>query len=112
MNPLYIQNIYKDFIRILSAEEPRDKEELYRREVFDKLNSIKYIEDFNWARDVVERIHLSERESQTAVRWINLNTDKHRDISYKDLVRESNQLINFLRGHGLSKGYFGLHIYL
>jgi len=104
MNPLYIQNIYKDFIRILSAEEPRDKEELYRREVFDKLNSIKYIEDFNWARDVVERIHLSERESQTAVRWINLNTDEHRDISYKDLVRESNQLINFLRGHGLSKG--------
>ena len=62
MNPLYIQNIYKDFIRILSAEEPRDKEELYRREVFDKLNSIN-IKRILIGREMLLREYIFLRES-------------------------------------------------
>ena len=102
MSSLNFTSLYKEFIKILEIPDDRSKENAYRV-FFEKINSIRYFEDFNWARDVVEKIHLIERSSSTAIKWFDLDTGEERNYSYEDLVKTSNKLVNYLRGNGLSK---------
>ncbi|MGC9148892.1 MAG: AMP-binding protein [Sulfolobales archaeon] len=100
---LNFDTLYKEFIDILRLPDDKNKEERYR-DFFKRINEIRYIEDFNWAKDVVEKIHVAERGFSTAIKWIDLDNWVEKNYTYEDLVKRSNKLVNFLRGKDLSKG--------
>ncbi len=98
-----IDLLYKEFIEILKLPDDKVKEERYR-DFFKKINDIIYVEDFNWARDVVEKIHVIERGSSAAIHWVDLDNWVEKKYSYEEFVKRSNKLVNFLRGNDLLKG--------
>jgi len=98
-----LRDLYTEFMRLVALPDTEDKGELMKA-FFDKLNRMELPEYFNWAEEIVEGIHLKEREDQEAILWVNLDSWDVMKFTYGDLVRESNKLINYLRGHNLSKG--------
>ena len=101
MNPL--TPIFKEFIELVRLPDDEGKERAMAG-FFEKLNSMELPEKFNWTRDVYEAIHLKERPDQDALVWVNLGDWSTRKYTYRDLAREANKLVNYLRGHGLGKG--------
>jgi acyl-coenzyme A synthetase/AMP-(fatty) acid ligase len=61
-------------------------------------------ERFNWAEEIFEGIHVKERGGQAALLWVNIDTGEERRYTYSEFADKGNQLLNFLRKHGIRKG--------
>ncbi len=96
-------SIFKEFIDLIKLPDDQKKAESMKK-FFTKLNYMDKPEYFNWAWEVFEGIHVKEYGNRTALHWINLHTWEERKYSYNDLANESNRIINYLRGRGISKG--------
>lgn len=96
-------SLFKEFIDLIKLPNDQNKEELMKQ-FFNKLNNAGKPEYFNWAHEIFEGIHVKESGSRLALHWVNLHTWEEKKYSYRDLANEANQLINYLRGHGLNKG--------
>lgn len=81
-----------------------ERKERAMKAFFNKLNTLKLPEYFNWAEEVFEGIHLKERKDQPALAWWNSDTGKKEVFSYEQFAAEGNKLLNFLRANGIQKG--------
>ncbi|MEM3832511.1 MAG: AMP-binding protein [Thermoprotei archaeon] len=95
--------VYKEFIDLIKIPNNQEKEAKMRA-FFTKLNDMKLPDYFNWEWEIFEGIHVREYGQRVGLHWVNLDTQEERKYSYSDLSNETNKLINYLRGNGLSKG--------
>jgi len=100
---LELKHIYKEFTDIIKIQNNEEKETLLSF-FFKKLNDIEIPEYFNWEFEIFEGIHAKENGARIALYWIDLNNWNEKKYTFSDLVNETNKLVNFLRGNGLSKG--------
>ena len=98
-----MKEIYEEFIKLQQLPDNEEKEKAMKA-FFDKLNTMKLPEYFNWAVEVFDGLHVKERGDTTALIWANLDTGEDKKFSYKEFAEEGNKLLNFLRGHGVKKG--------
>ncbi|MBW1975038.1 MAG: AMP-binding protein [Deltaproteobacteria bacterium] len=98
-----VAQFFKDVMSINSMPDDEKKAEA-SKQLFKKLNATPMPEYFNWAEEVFEGIHVKERPEQPALIWADLDTGKEKTFSYREMMEKSNQLLNFLRKHDISKG--------
>ncbi len=99
--------IFREFVELVKMED-NDEKARKMEEFFRRLNSMK-IEHFNWADEIFEGIHVKERENQTALLWVDMETGEERKFSYGEFAKEGNRLVNYLKDHGIGKGGY-LHV--
>ncbi len=97
-----LEHVYREFIELIKLSDNEEKE-MAMKEFFDRLNKMK-IEEFNWADEVFEGIHVKENGNRTALHWVSLEDGEEIKYSYNDFASEGNKLVNYLRGHGVDKG--------
>jgi len=103
-------SLYKEFININNLEDKKKRKEELKK-FFDKLNKTNLPENFNWVTDVFEGIHVKERGEKKALIWYDMDLDVRKEFCYKDLKKEYDKLLSFLRDNGIKKGN-GLYIML
>ena len=98
-----MKEIFRETVKINILEDPSQKEKC-AREMFEKLNSMKLPEYFNWTADIFEDIYVREHPDKKALIWKDLDTLETDTFSYKTLSKKANQLINLIRKSGGQKG--------
>jgi 4-hydroxybutyrate---CoA ligase (AMP-forming) len=98
-----LQSYYKQIMDINMMEDNEKKAEASKA-VFESLNKAEMPDYFNWAEEVFEGIHVKERGEQTAILWLNIDTDEEHRYTYSELSGKGNQFLNFLRKSGVRKG--------
>ncbi len=98
-----LQDYYRQIMDISMMEDNAKKAEASKA-VFESLNKAKMPDQFNWAEEIFEGIHVKERPGQAALLWLNIDTNEERRFTYSELAGKSNQLLNFLRKYGVRKG--------
>ncbi len=97
-----LQNYFKELMDINRMEDNEEKAHA-SKSLFKKLNDAPMPDHFNWADEIFEGIHVKERGGQTALLWLNIDTDEERRYSYSELADKGNQILNFLRKSGVRK---------
>lgn len=98
-----MKRLFEEFIEISKLS---DSEKEYRlKQFFEKINSIE-IDEFNWADEVFEGIHVKNNGEKTALHWVDLESGEERKYSYKGFAKISNGIVKFLRENGIEKGEF------
>lgn len=71
---------------------------------FSELNAFSFPvpTHFNWVKDIFEEINCAEFPDREALIWTDGSSVQH--YSYDDLRKKTNQLLNFLRKHGVEAG--------
>lgn len=98
-----LEQFYKELMNINAMPDDETKAEASRK-LFERLNKTPLPEYFNWAEEIFEGIHVKERPNQPALIWTDLDTNEENILTYRELADKSNQLLNFLRKHGILKG--------
>ncbi len=98
-------DLYREFIGLVQMDDNDDKGREMER-FFSKLRDLR-VEEFNWADEVFEGIHVKENGARTALHWVSIDDGEERRYSYSDFASEGNRLVNVLRDSGVGKGgYF------
>ncbi len=98
-----LQNYFRQIMEINMMEDNGKKAEASKA-VFESLNQAEMPDRFNWSEEIFEGIHVKERGGQTALLWLNIDTNEERRFTYAELANKSNQFLNFLRKYGIRKG--------
>jgi 4-hydroxybutyrate---CoA ligase (AMP-forming) len=98
-----LQSYYKQLMEINTMADDEKKAHA-SRVLFDSLNNATPPDHFNWAEEIFEGIHVKERGGQTALLWLNIDTDEEHRYTYSELAGKGNQVLNFLRKSGVRKG--------
>jgi len=98
-----LADLYREFIKLVQMPDDERKARAME-EFFNKLNTTKLPEYFNWAEEVFEGINVKEGGDETALLWVNLDTGEKKRYSYSEFAKEGNKLINALHGDGIQKG--------
>ncbi|MBS1690418.1 MAG: hypothetical protein JSS96_16930, partial [Bacteroidetes bacterium] len=72
---------------------------------YEQLQSLDYSipEKFNWVRDVFEAVHVKNAPDHTMLELLAEDRSLSK-LSYKNALRQSNQLLNYLRKGGVQQG--------
>ncbi|MCK8600859.1 acyl-CoA synthetase [Desulfoferrobacter suflitae] len=97
-----LETFYRDLMKVNSMDDTEQKAEASKA-LFEKLNHLELPEYFNWAEEIFEGIHVKERGSQPALKWINLDTDEKRECTYAEMAAEGNKFLNYVRSKGVKK---------
>ncbi len=101
---IFMQDIFKEAIDINLMEDSPEKA-LAASQLFSKINARGMPEEFNWATQIFEGIHVAAAPGKTALLWQDLDQPAVRHTySYQDVSDEANRLLNFLRLYGIDKG--------
>ncbi len=98
-----MRQLYQDVIRINQMEDKQAKEECARA-FFEALNRMEMPEHFNWVKEIFEDLHVRETPDKTALIWTDIHTEELREFTYRQLLNNANQLINFLAKQGVGHG--------
>ena len=98
-----LQDYFREVMDINQMADGEPKAQASKT-LFKKLNQAQISDHFNWAADVFEGIHVKERGSQNALLWVNIDTGAELSFTYSEFAGKGNQLLNYLRKHGLKKG--------
>jgi 4-hydroxybutyrate---CoA ligase (AMP-forming) len=98
-----LEDFFSEMMKVNSMEDNEVKESA-SRELFNKLNQLKFPDHFNWVQEVFEGIHVKQRGDQTGLFWIHLDTDEIRQYTYRELAEDANRFLNYLRKHNVEKG--------
>jgi acyl-coenzyme A synthetase/AMP-(fatty) acid ligase len=100
-----MKEMYEEFIKLVKMEDNENKAKAMKN-FFEKLKAIK-INEFNWADEVFEGLHVANNGSKTALYWVDLDSGEEKKFSYEKFANISNKFVNFLRDNGVKKGdYF------
>ncbi|MGP7970033.1 MAG: acetyl-CoA synthetase, partial [Desulfobaccales bacterium] len=72
-----LQDYYRQIMDISMMEDNAKKAEASKA-VFESLNKAKMPDQFNWAEEIFEGIHVKERPGQAALLWLNIDTNEER----------------------------------
>lgn len=95
--------LYREVMELNTMADNAGKE-VAARAFFEKLNSIKLPEYFNWADEIFEGFHVKERGEKTALLWTDIATRKKKSYSYNEFAARGNRCLNSLYGAGIGKG--------
>ncbi len=98
-----MKNLYKDVMEINMMDDNADKESAAKN-FFKKLNFMDIPEQFNWAHEVFEGLHVKERGDKKALIWTDIATKAVRTFSYSAFAGLGNKCLNALRSAGVVKG--------
>ena len=98
-----MKRLFEEFIEISKLSETEKETKL--KDFFNRLNG-KKIEEFNWADEIFEGIHVKNSGDKTALHWVDLDTGEEKKFSYKGFAKISNGIVQFLRENGVDKGEF------
>ncbi len=98
-----LENTYREAMALNQIQDMAERE-IQAQAFFKKLNETKLPEQFNWAVEVFEEIHVKERGDQTALIYTDMDTDEEQQFTYKELSTNGNKLLNFLHKNGVEKG--------
>lgn len=98
-----LQSYYRQLMEINAMPDDAKKAEASKA-LFDSLNKAELPQYFNWAEEIFEGMHVKERGGQTALLWLNIDTDEEHRYTYAELAAKGNQYLNFFRKYGLGKG--------
>ncbi len=97
-----MKEMFERFIELVKLPDNEEKEKAMS-EFFKELNGAR-IDQFNWAEEVFEGIHVKENGNKTALLWVDLESGEEKKFSYEEFAREGNGLVKSLRDYGLEKG--------
>ncbi len=98
-----MENLYKE-VMDLNMMDDNDNKEGVAKAFFEKLNSMELPEYFNWAEEIFDGLHVTERGDKTALVWADLTGDDKRSYTYKEFAANGNRCLNTLRNAGADKG--------
>jgi acetyl-CoA synthetase/4-hydroxybutyrate---CoA ligase (AMP-forming) len=98
-----MEAFFKEVIRINMMEKALEKE-TSAKDLFERLNSTKTPEYFNWADEIFEDLHVHANPDKKALIWTDLDTLEVKTFTYKEVLQKANQFINFLSVSGVKKG--------
>jgi 4-hydroxybutyrate---CoA ligase (AMP-forming) len=98
-----MENLYKE-VMDLNMMDDNDNKEGVAKAFFEKLNSMELPEYFNWAEEIFDGLHVTERGDKTALVWADLTADDKRSYTYKEFAANGNRCLNTLRNAGADKG--------
>lgn len=98
-----IQKLYKDVMEINMMPDTTEKESA-AKDFFEKLNFMELPEQFNWAHEVFEELHVKESGDKTALIWTDIATKEVKTYTYKEFAGLGNKFLNALRSAGVEKG--------
>ena len=98
-----MENLYREVMN-LNAMDDTDEKRDAAKAFFDKFNSMKVPEHFNWASEVFEAMHVKERGDKDALIWEDLATGQRKTFTYSEFAAQGNQVLNAVREKGVDKG--------
>ncbi len=98
-----MKEFFKEVIHLNMVEETGEKED-FAKKLFARLNAMEIPEYFNWASEIFEDLHVRHNPDKKALIWTDIDTLETKIYSYGTLLKNANQLINFLYKSGLEKG--------
>lgn len=96
-------SFYREAMELNTIQDMQQRETAAKA-FFEKLNQATLPEQFNWASEIFEGMHVKERGEQLALIWTDLETDAERRFTYRELAASGNQFLNFIRNKGVEKG--------
>ena len=87
----------------MSTQLFKNVRQLIAEKKFDKLDQLDITkpEKFNWVKEVFEDINMQEHPGAKALVWT--NGTETREYTYRQILEQSNQFLNFLRNHGATQ---------
>jgi acetyl-CoA synthetase/4-hydroxybutyrate---CoA ligase (AMP-forming) len=98
-----MESLYKE-VMDLNMMEDNEQKKAVAKAFFEKLNSMKMPEYFNWAEEIFEGLHVKERGDKKAFIWADTVTKESKSYTYKEFAALGNQCLNRLRKAGVDKG--------
>lgn len=98
-----MEQFYKE-VMDLNLMPDDDRKEAAARSFFKKLNGMALPEYFNWAEEIVEALHVTQRGDKTALLWMDIATKEKKSYTYRELAAGGNRCLNMLRKSGVEKG--------
>jgi acetyl-CoA synthetase/4-hydroxybutyrate---CoA ligase (AMP-forming) len=98
-----LESIYKEAMALNTTGDLEKRRE-EAGAFFEKLNRMPLPETFNWAEEILEGLHATERGELPALVWADMDTGGERVFSYRELAAEGNKCLNFLRRSGIRQG--------
>jgi len=98
-----IKALYKEVME-LNMMDDNDRKEAVARDFFQRLNTMKMPEHFNWASDIFEDLHVKERGEEKALIWMDIPTWRKKSFTYAEFAANGNKCLNRLRRAGVQKG--------
>ncbi|MEZ4524881.1 MAG: AMP-binding protein [Desulfobacterales bacterium] len=98
-----LESFYKEAMALNTMKDMEQRKNAAKA-FFEKLNKTPMPENFNWAAEIFEGLHVKERGDQKALIWTDLDTDAERQFTYKELAANGNKFLNFIRKKGVEKG--------
>ena len=98
-----MDDLYREVMTINMMEDNDGKKDAARA-FFEKLNFMKLPENFNWAAEVFEAMHVQERGDKTALIYVETATGESKSFTYQEFAFRGNQCLNKIRAAGVDKG--------
>ncbi len=98
-----MKTLYKE-VMDLNIMEDSDRKEAAAKAFFEKLNAMPMPEHFNWAQQIFDEMHVSERGDKDALIWTDIHSKEVRSFTYREFAANGNRCLNSLRGAGVDKG--------
>ncbi|BBO82517.1 acetyl-CoA synthetase [Desulfosarcina ovata subsp. sediminis] len=98
-----VVSFYREAMAINTISD-MGKREAAAKAFFEKLNQTTLPEQFNWAAEIFEGLHVKERGDQLALIWTDLETDAEQQYTYRELAANGNKFLNYIRKKGVEKG--------
>jgi acetyl-CoA synthetase/4-hydroxybutyrate---CoA ligase (AMP-forming) len=98
-----LESIYKEAMALNTTGDLEKRRE-EAGAFFEKLNRMPLPETFNWAEEILEGLHATERGELPALVWADMDTGGEGVFSYRELAAEGNKCLNFLRRSGIRQG--------
>ena len=98
-----MKEFFKKAVQINQTEDPENRQEESRL-FFEHLNSMDMPKFFNWAKEIFEDVYVREHPQKTALIWSDIDTLETLEYTYEQLSIKANQMINFMRRHGIDIG--------
>ncbi|MEA1967152.1 MAG: AMP-binding protein, partial [Thermodesulfobacteriota bacterium] len=91
-------------VMAINMMDDNDQKESKAKAFFEKLNFMELPENFNWAEEILEGLHVKERGDQAALIWTDIATKESKTFTYSEFAANSNKCLNALRKAGAKKG--------
>lgn len=98
-----MQSLFREVMAINSMANDENKEKR-ARDFFEKLNHKQLPENFNWAKEIIEDLHVKERKDQTALIWTDIASKEEKLFTYEEFAANGNKCLNALYAAGVTKG--------
>ena len=98
-----MEDLYKEVME-LNLMDDNDQKESAAKAFFEKLNTMKIPEYFNWAEEIFEGLHVKERGDSKALLWTDITTKEVQSFTYTEFADNGNRYLNLLRSAGVEKG--------